>query len=282
MCRSVAHGGRRCPLGADVRAIASAAQRVSRYHRRANDLALSTAELEHLQQLHSKALGDLLDRKDLRFPDPVPAPAASRSGEFTVEAVQRRGLSDEDLITQMAALNNDPHAQEEILQTLEWMDRRDRVDQERADREEQQAQEASWHDDRHDDDYTGGLDEPEPAPPTDREAFAAQVAVSPGRRLSKREQVREDYERYLFNQYLDAEDDCRGHMLTREGQAKGIDPASLFLANRAIANRYASDELKSWWNRNGHMSLAEYRYNVLGWDSDRDAARRRKDEFDAA
>lgn len=260
-----------------MRAIASAAQRVSRYHRRASDLSLSRDQVEHLQQLHSTALQDLLDRKDLRWPPPVAAPTTSRARDYTVEAVLARGQRDDELIAAMGDLNADPAAQDQILSTLDWMDRRDQVEQARRDAADRAAEEASWHDDRADDTYEGLVDEPTP-----RETFAATMATTPGRRLSKREQAREDYERHLYNQFLDAELECRGHMLTREGEAKGIDPVTLWRTNRTTANRYASDELKSFWNRHGRLSLAEYRYQVLGWDSDRETATRRKDDFDAA
>jgi hypothetical protein len=89
---------------------------------------------------------------------------------------------------------------------------------------------------------------------------------------------REEYRAHVYTQYLDAETACRGHLLSREGQAAGVDPLSLFSGPAARANKYASAELLEWWSGHGRITVAEWRYQWFGRDSDRHAARTAKHE----
>lgn len=75
---------------------------------------------------------------------------------------------------------------------------------------------------------------------------------------------REAYKYQAHHAYLDAETATRGHMLSREGQAAGIDPRALFTGPESRARRWASDELLQWWDDNGRPSLEEYRAELLG------------------
>lgn len=47
-----------------------------------------------------------------------------------------------------------------------------------------------------------------------------------------------------------AERDTRGNLLNAKGRARGIDDRSLFTGSEACAYRYASEELKTHWERN--------------------------------
>lgn len=78
------------------------------------------------------------------------------------------------------------------------------------------------------------------------------------------ELARASYRNEVWEAFLAAEDATRGHMLTPEGETKGIDPASLWSTNEATARRYASEELGNWWNRHGRLTLAEWRAQLLG------------------
>ena len=60
-----------------------------------------------------------------------------------------------------------------------------------------------------------------------------------------------------------AEDATNGYMLTKEGERKGIDPRSLWNSNEATVRKYASPELKQWWDDNGRVTLAEPRAELL-------------------
>jgi hypothetical protein len=78
---------------------------------------------------------------------------------------------------------------------------------------------------------------------------AAQSAVDEDRRKGEtREQaLRRQYQEVTYLAMLQAEEWTRGHLLTREAEAKGIDPASLFSGRRDRARKYASEELKRFW-----------------------------------
>lgn len=63
--------------------------------------------------------------------------------------------------------------------------------------------------------------------------------------------------------YRQAEDATNGYLLNRDGQARGIDPASLFTGPDVRARRYASDELRQWWDDHGRITLDDWRDQLL-------------------
>lgn len=80
----------------------------------------------------------------------------------------------------------------------------------------------------------------------------------PGDRRGFREIAREQYRLYVHRQFVAAEAATRGYLITAEARARGIDPESLFSGPRARAERWASEELKRWWDEHGRMTFAEY------------------------
>lgn len=78
------------------------------------------------------------------------------------------------------------------------------------------------------------------------------------------ELARKAYRDHVYAQYLKAEDATRGHMVNPEGQARGIDPGALFSGPEARARRWASDELKEWWDENGRVTFEQYKNDLLG------------------
>lgn len=62
----------------------------------------------------------------------------------------------------------------------------------------------------------------------------------------------------IYQRYLEAETSMRGHMLSREGESKGISPLSLFTGPSATAEKYASPELLEWWEFNGRPTYDEW------------------------
>ncbi|MCR8576167.1 phage minor capsid protein [Streptomyces sp. Isolate_219] len=99
------------------------------------------------------------------------------------------------------------------------------------------------------------------------------------RRTITRREARALYDEYLYRQYLQAEDDCRGYLLNKKAQAAGINPVSLFSGPARIAYARASDELKEWWAEHGRLSQAEFIEKVTG-QAQRWAAGARKNESD--
>ncbi|MFE9391172.1 hypothetical protein [Streptomyces sp. NPDC006784] len=65
------------------------------------------------------------------------------------------------------------------------------------------------------------------------------------RRITRREACAL-YDEYVYDQYLKAEDECRGYLLGKRAEADGVDPVSLFSGPARIAYARASDELKEW------------------------------------
>lgn len=186
---------------------------------------------------------------------PVGPAAPSRVDEITAERVDSMPW---DQVSELASeLGDDPEAWDK-LETL--VNEREAREAEEATRQQQEEFQA-W--------LTGGSagdDDPVSNP-----------AARSSRRLSQREQAREEFESYAASQYLQAEDEV-GFMLNAEGRAKGVDAYSLFSGPVSRVKKYASEELQSWFGRNGRHTLASYRHSVLGWDSDRGAAERARVE----
>jgi hypothetical protein len=90
--------------------------------------------------------------------------------------------------------------------------------------------------------------------------------------------VLEDMIRYKFREettraFLEAENATRGHMLNQAGEAnntrwaatpaKQIDPRALFVGPESRARKWASDELKQYWDLNGRPTLDQYREQLI-------------------
>jgi hypothetical protein len=170
---------------------------------------------------------------------------------------------DDDLLLAWSELPDDPAAQDQIMATLEWRAQaeaaRDAELAEHAERQraEREAREKAWQHEQ----------EREDASPL------TNPARRPARRMSAERACREEYDSHLSTSYVAAETECRGQMLSREGLAKGIDPRTLFTGPASRVRTYASEELRTWFSRQGRMTFAEWKYNWFGRASDRAAAR---------
>lgn len=262
MCRASHQGGRRCPGCSDPARIrlANLRQRIGRYDRAARAAGERQdwdAQLRYVDMLDRDVAA--LEKATAAAPSTPAGLPPSRAPEFTVESTVE--FSDDDLMAEFGRLNDDPAAQEAILEVLEWRDAMDRQrDAEIAaakeeKRREQAEREAAW-----------ARAEEDASPLTN-------PARRPERRLSTEQQCREEYDVHTYTAYMNAEDECRGVLLNREGKAKDIDPLSLFSGPAARARKYASEELKTWWARNGRITFAEWKFQWLGRESDRSAAR---------
>lgn len=76
--------------------------------------------------------------------------------------------------------------------------------------------------------------------------------------------ARRSYRDYVASAYRAAEDAARGHLLTREAQNANVDPARLFSGPEVRARRWASDELKQWWDENGRLTFTDHKALLLG------------------
>lgn len=76
-------------------------------------------------------------------------------------------------------------------------------------------------------------------------------------RASHRASKDDEYRVYLEDQFVRAEASARGNLLTRRGQARGIDPRAMW-TSRQLRDRYASDEAKAWFDAHPPVSKAEF------------------------
>lgn len=81
------------------------------------------------------------------------------------------------------------------------------------------------------------------------------------------------YDEWVEVQFIAAERYARGMLVNAEGRLRGIDGRSLLSGPTARAMKYASDELKTWWEKHPRMTLTEFRAQALGRDADKRAAR---------
>jgi hypothetical protein len=126
-------------------------------------------------------------------------------------------------------------------------------------------------------DYLDAYAEVYGADPADLARQERTAAVDADRRAGEtREQaVRRAYDEWVHVQLVAAEQATRGYLLTREGQAAGIDPVSLFSGPAARARKWASEELKRWWaDGNPRLTFTEFRAQLLDRDTDQRAAER--------
>lgn len=248
MCRSGIHA-RRCrhQHSLEQRRAASARQRMSRYAR-ACDAAMDRGDLaaaEKHEALMNKALADL----GVTVTPPVRT-APSSAATYTAESTA--AWTDADFEEALAKSWDDPEAVSQLMGLLDERDAGAAPDP--ATVASHDLATSAWHDSW-----------AESTPMTS-------TAWRPSRKLTPNQRARAEYDSYVDVQYLQAESECNGVLLTKEGYAKGIDPRSLFSGNHTRAVKYASPELQSWWQKNGRMSFSAYRYHTLGWDSDRQAA----------
>jgi hypothetical protein len=79
-----------------------------------------------------------------------------------------------------------------------------------------------------------------------------------------RNAVQDAHRSYLEQQFVSAESSTRGNMVNKRGVAKGIDGRSLLTGSAAQRDRYASDELKSYLDRNPVIPAAEFSASMRG------------------
>lgn len=245
MCRAIPDGGRRCP-GCTGRLV-NIRQRIGRYER-----AAQTAGQNHDWQRVEHYI-NLLDRDcdeydQLTRPAPPPPPP-TRAAEFTREATAEWSV--EELTAAVGDVQHDPEALDVLMERLE---ERETAEQRAAEAEREQADAAAAQEER----------------------ATATPLTDPSQRTSRRltadQRCREAYDQYLLDNYMKAEDDCRGQLLNKRGKAAGIDPATLFEGPAHVARAYASRELIQWWGRHGRTTYRQWRYAWFQRPSDRTAA----------
>jgi hypothetical protein len=83
------------------------------------------------------------------------------------------------------------------------------------------------------------------------------------------ELARAAYRGALEQEYYAAETATNGYLLNAEGQRKGLDPLDLWRQNEAYARRWASNELKEWWDTNGRLTFDVFAARLLSGSNER-------------
>lgn len=78
------------------------------------------------------------------------------------------------------------------------------------------------------------------------------------RRASGRAAHREEHLLAVESAFTAAEAQTRGHMLSKAGRAARVDPRSLWTGPETRARKYASEELRAYWDQHGRLTKAEW------------------------
>ena len=248
MCRAIAEGGRRCRCASPGhRRVEHALTSVKRWERKLDDMENSNVSDARLQQAADRyiaAQNRLIDRERERglTNSAYGPPTPTQADQYTPDSVA--SMDDEHYSHEHRLVwGQDPKA----AYTLALADTPEPGDNEFP---EPPAEE------HHDQTYE----------PTEHEEIGALAG-----NLTRDEYAREEWERYSMGAYIDAEERTGGALLNSRGRAAGIDAMSLFSGSAKRASKYASDELKAYWQQNGRHTAASHRYTLLGRASDRKA-----------
>lgn len=261
MCRaSTDPKHRRCPYHSNPRvmALASAKQAADRMLKRleASEGTLSEHEYETRAARTLKAFERVHDRTQAcaenlkpapaadysHTPEPLGAPTPSQAENLTTERINTMSWGE---ISELANdVWNDPEAASKLETLIE-------------EKEANENQANEW--------ITGG------ETPTFDSDPITNPAARPERKLTPHEQAREAYDGYIYAQYRNMQNEL-SFTLNEEGKRKGIDDFSLFSGPVSRAKKYGSEELQSWFARNGRQTLGSFRHGLFGWSSDAKAA----------
>ena len=208
------------------------------------------------------------------------AEAARQAAADPLAGVDLTSMSDDEVAAFMSAHGDDPAVLDAVLAEME---RRDQAaaqaageqwnapDDEPTDEERRIAElvDQGW-------DYRDAYVEVHGLDPAEleRQERAAVVDAQRADGETRDQAVRRLYDEWVYQQWLAAEAATNGVLLNRAGEAAGVDPRSLFSGPAARARKYASEELKRWWQDNPRMTFTEFRADMLGRESDRQAAAR--------
>lgn len=270
MCRSKAEGGRRCSCATPGnRRVEHAVTSVKRWEEKLESMegdGTSDERFEQASGRYIEAMNRLVERERERGIEnsALGPPEPTRADEYTPESVST--MNDEQFSQEHTLVwGQDPGA----AYRLAMADRPFLTEED--------------------------LRDPPPPPPPlpDEEEHGAYDEYVPSEHdeigamagnLSRDEYAREEWDRYCIGSYIDAEESTNGAILNRKGREAGIDSMSLFSGSAVRASRYASDELKAYWQKNGRHTAASHRYSLLRRPSDRVAYERATTEgmFDDA
>lgn len=251
MCRSIPKGGRRCPcVDSGQRQVEYALTSVKRLEKRLElleDTGASDDVFAQSATRYENAVNRLVERESARATEKSAygPPAPSAADEYTPDSVAE--MDDDDYFqTQRMVWGHDPKA----AYSLALSDSGAAVDDT--------------------DDY-GETPEEEVDYPSDDEISEHDEIGALAGTLSREEYAREEWERYMMQSYFDAEEKTGGALINNKGRDAGVDVFSLFSGSAERASKYASDELKAYWQESGRHTAASHRYTLLKRPSDKNA-----------
>ena len=177
-------------------------------------------------------------------------------------------LSVDELGERLGAVGDDP---EQMQQVLDELDRRDAEEQALADG----AKPEDLAKDREYDRLLDAGTDPEQAfeqvyggnTGTERQRIDTAIAGLRSAGYTGRnfeELCQSQFKEYAAQSYWEAEAQTNGFMLNKAGQSAGIDPGSLFTGPESRARKYASDELRSYWQTKGRLTVDDFKAAALG------------------
>jgi hypothetical protein len=108
-----------------------------------------------------------------------------------------------------------------------------------------------------------------------REDSAERATMRKERAREKRQRGNSEYRDEVYRQWFRAENGIQGGvLLNKAGRAAGIDERSLFTGSQRRVDKYASDELKEWFDSHPRMTRAQ-------WDAQQRAERREPERMAA-
>lgn len=81
--------------------------------------------------------------------------------------------------------------------------------------------------------------------------------------------ARQAYKDFVYQQYIAAEREIGTGIASEAMVLNDIDPLDLFTGPESRARKWATDELKAWWDRNGRPTFADFKAALLGRRGDR-------------
>lgn len=81
------------------------------------------------------------------------------------------------------------------------------------------------------------------------------------------ELARGSYRDFTYGTYISAEGTTNGQLLNPQGRAAGVDPHTLFSGPESRVRKYASDELKLWFDQNGRVLFEQYQASLVSGGS---------------
>lgn len=77
------------------------------------------------------------------------------------------------------------------------------------------------------------------------------------------ELARKSWKDEVRRRALHAEGETNGYMTNAAGRAKGVNGWDLFAGPEATARKYASDELKEYWDKHGRATFSDYTHQLV-------------------